>query len=67
MKLNIKKAEIALARACMNERALRDCGISAGTVTRAFNGDEVKPATIGKICKVLGVDPCEIVEGSEKA
>lgn len=37
-------------------------GLSPQTLTRIRKGTDVKPVTVGKIAKALGVDPAEIIE-----
>lgn len=62
MKINGKKFEMELARNCKNLSSLRGDGLSPQTLTRVMNGRDVKPVTVGKIAKALGVDPVEIIE-----
>lgn len=62
MKINGKKLEMELARNCKNLSSLRGDGLSPQTLTRVMNGRDVKPVTVGKIAKALGVDPVEIIE-----
>lgn len=62
MKINNRKLDIELARRCMTLSALRGDGLSPQTLTRIRNGTDVKPVTVGKIAKALGVDPAEIIE-----
>ena len=63
MKVNRKKLEMAMARACMNSAALPAVtGLPRPTVNNAIVGKGVRPATLGRIAKALGVDPEEIVE-----
>lgn len=62
MKINGKKIEMVLARNCKNLSSLRGDGLSSNTLTRVMNGKDVKPITVGKIAKKLGVDPVEIIE-----
>lgn len=62
MKINNRKLELILARRCMVMSALRGNGLSPQTITRIRNGADVKPVTVGKIAKALGVDPVEIIE-----
>ena len=61
MRINPKKLELFLAKACMSERDLRS-GTSPQTLLRIRKGMEVKPKTAGKIAKTLGVDVTEIIE-----
>lgn len=62
MVLSRHKVFIALARACMNARDLRKCGIGSTTIVRAMSGSEVSARTAGKIARALGVDVTEIME-----
>ena len=61
VKINIPKLEIALARACKNERDLRS-SISPQTLRRIRQGEEVKPATVGKLARALNVDVIELIK-----
>ena len=63
MKLNRKKLELAMARACMNSADLpKAAGLPRPTVQNAIVGKGIRPGTLGKIAKALGVDPVEIIE-----
>ena len=62
MKIDNSKLELTLARRCMVLSALRSDGLSPQTIARIRNGADVKPITLGKIAKALGVDPAEIIE-----
>lgn len=62
MRLDRKKFDIARARACMNQTDFEQAGIPKGTLCRAMGDNNVKPETIGKIAKALGVDVTEIIE-----
>lgn len=61
MKLNREKYMIARARACMGQKDLETAGIPKGTLCRALRSD-VRPETIGKIARALGVDVTEIID-----
>ena len=50
MKVDRKKLELAMARACMNSA---DLPAAAGLP---------RPGTLGRIAKALGVDPAELIE-----
>ena len=52
-----------MVRACIDpkELAIR-ANISYPAVRRVLSGHEVKPSTLGKICKALQIDPAEVVE-----
>ena len=63
MKVNRKKLELAMARACMNSVDLPvSAGLPRPTVQNAIVGKGVRPATLGRIAKALGVDPTELLE-----
>ena len=55
MRIDPKKMELYLARACMSETDLRN-GTSPQTLLRIRRGMEVKPKTAGRIARALGVD-----------
>lgn len=61
MKINKEKYLLAKARACMGTKDLIAAGIPRGTLGRVMCG-EVRPETVGKIAKILGVDVTEIIE-----
>ena len=62
MKLDRKKYELARARACMGQKDLEAAGIPKGTLCHAIGGGGIRPETVGKIAKALGVDVTEIIE-----
>lgn len=63
MKVNRQKLYLAMARACMTSAELpKAAGLPRPTVQNAVVGKSVRPATLGKIAKALGVDPVEIIE-----
>lgn len=62
MRINKRKLEMELARNCKTLSMLRGDGLSPQTLTRVKNGRIVKPVTVGKIARALGVDPAEIIE-----
>ena len=63
MVLSKAKVELAFAVACMNPYDLCEVTkIQYQTYRRVINGNEAKPATVGKIAKALGVDPAELLE-----
>lgn len=62
MKVDRKKLEMAMARACMNSADLPDAtGLPRGTVQNAIVGKGIRPGTLGRIAKALGVDPAELI------
>ncbi len=62
MKMDIQKFSLARARACMGRKDFEKAGIPKGTLCRAMSGKGLKPETLGKIAKALGVDVTEILE-----
>lgn len=62
MKIDPNKMEIALARQCMDMQSLYTRGISSQTVFRLKHGGELRPKTVGRIAKLLEVDPTEIIQ-----
>lgn len=62
MKINRKKFDMARARACMGAADFEEAGVPRGTLSRAMGGRGLKPETVGKIAKSLGVDVTEIIE-----
>lgn len=64
MRINKQKYMLAKARACMGQKDLEKAGIPKGTLCRAIR-DDLRPETVGKIAKALGVDVTEIIETEE--
>lgn len=63
MKADRQKLELAMARACMESRDLPDAAqLPRPTVQNLIVGKSVRPATLGKVARALGVDPTEIME-----
>lgn len=66
MKVNRSKLELSMARACMTSAELpKVAGLPRPTFQNAVVGKSVRPATVGKIAKALGVDPVDIIETEE--
>lgn len=62
MKADRNKIEIAMARKCMNFNELaKEVGMPLPSTKNVFYGRSVKPRTIGKVAKALGVDVTEIM------
>lgn len=58
-----KKMELAMSRVCMNPQDLAKAAeMPAQTINRALLGRGVRPATLGRIARALGVDPEDILE-----
>lgn len=63
MKADRKRLELAMARACMNTTDLCvKAAMPRPTLNNAITGKSVRPGTIGRIAKALGVDVTEIIE-----
>lgn len=63
MKADKEKLFLAMARACMNTGDLeKKAGLPRPTVDNVICGRSVRPGTLGRVAKALGVDPREIVE-----
>ena len=63
MKADRKKLELAMAKACMNtEDVQKAADIPRPTLNNVITGRGVRPGTIGKVAKALGVDVTEILE-----
>lgn len=63
MRVDRKKLELAMARACMNSADLPSAAeLPRATVQNAVVGKGIRPATLGRIAKALGVDPTDIME-----
>lgn len=63
MKANKKKIQIIMARTCLtvSEIAIK-AEMPISTIKNVLKGKAVKPATIGKVAKALGIDVTEILE-----
>lgn len=62
MKAEKIKLDLAMARACMNSADLAEAsGMPPQTVNGVIRGRSVRPATLGRIAKALGVDPAELI------
>ena len=63
MRANREKLQLAMARACMNTDDLSAASsVLRPTVYKVLSGQNVRPGTIGKIARALGVDVLEILE-----
>ena len=63
MKADCKKLMLAMARACVNPQELAKAAqMPPQTVNGLIRGRKVRPATLGRIAKALGVDPAEIAD-----
>lgn len=63
MKADRIKMRLAMARACMNPQDLAKAAqMPPQTVNGALRERSVRPATLGRIAKALGVDVTEIMK-----
>lgn len=63
MKVNRKKLELAMARSCLNVEGLRKAaGMPRPTLNNVIVGRNVRPATMGRVARALGVDVADIME-----
>lgn len=63
MKLDRKKTELAMARACLSMAQLaRKADMPEPTVKNSLYGRGIRPCTAGMIARALGVDVTEIIE-----
>lgn len=63
MKANKERLLIAMARACMNVQDIASkAEMPDMTVKNVLSGRCVRPRTLGKVARALGVDPAEISE-----
>lgn len=68
MKANRRKLELAMANACMSSGDLQKAsGLRRPTLNNVITGRGVRPDTIGKVAKALGVEVEEILEQEEEA
>ena len=66
MKVDRVKLELAMARACLDCRELAEkAQIPRPTLNNAIVRKGIRPSTLGRIAKALGVDPLEIMEKEE--
>lgn len=67
MKIDVKKLEMALANAGMNNsQVARQADITRCTLINAKKGKNVRPYVIGNIAKALGVEIDEIIEKDDE-
>lgn len=66
MRADKKKLELVLARACMTPNALALAAeMPRPTVNNVITGRSVRPATMGRIARALGVDVADIIDGGD--
>ena len=62
MKADRKKLEIAMARSCIaTEELAVKAEMPLSTVKNVIAGRSVRPVTLGKVARALGVDPDSIL------
>ena len=61
MYVSKNKVEPVLVRQCRSLRDLRN-GLSPGILAKVQSGEELWPKTVGKLAKLLGCDPADIIE-----
>lgn len=62
MQADKSKLTLAMARACMNPQDLAKAAkLPPQTVNGVIRGRSVRPATLGKVARALGVDPADII------
>ena len=67
MKVDRKKLELAMARVCMDSKCLAETsGLPRPTLNNAIAGKGIRPSTLGRIAKALGVEPADIMEKEER-
>lgn len=64
MRIDRKKYEIAMARACKRPTDIKATGISSCTLSAAINGTS-RPATIGRIARAIGCDVTDLLADEE--
>lgn len=66
MKANRRKLYIAMATACIDSRELAEkAGLPRPTLDGVIKGHSIRPSTIGKVARALGVPVTEILEEDE--
>ena len=63
VKANREKLELAMARSCMSsEELIKAANMPRPTVYNVITGRSVRPGTLGRVARALGVDVTEIME-----
>lgn len=63
MRIDLKKYQLACARACMNSvDVAKTSGVNRNTLRTCMKHQGGSPATIGKIARALNVDVLDIIE-----
>lgn len=66
MKLNRRKFDLARAKTCKGRKEIEAAGVPRGTLCCAISGKSIRPETMGRIAKALGVDVTEIIDDIEQ-
>ena len=68
MKAIRQKLELAMAEACITPAELsQKAEMPRPTLNNVINGRSVRPATLGRVAKALGVPVTELIEQSTNA
>lgn len=62
MKVNRKKLKIAEARTCIGRKEILAAGFPDGTLRGVVSGRNLKPETVGRLAKIMGVDVLDLIE-----
>lgn len=63
MRANREFLFLAMARVCIGTKELAEMAeLPRPTLNNVVSGRNVRPETLGKVAKALGVDPAELVE-----
>ena len=66
MKIDVNKMKIAMASTCMTlKEVCASSGVRTGTMNSIINGSNVRPTTVGKIARALGVPVTAILADEE--
>ena len=65
MKVDKEKFLLARARKCLSVLDLKNAGLTQGNLNSIWNERPMKPETVGKIARVLGVDVTEIISNEK--
>lgn len=66
LKAHKGKLELAMAKACISTAALaKRANMPRATLNGVISGRNVRPATLGKVARALGVDVTELMEAKE--
>ena len=67
MKANKKALHLAMARACVNSKDLPALAkLPVASVNNVMCGKSVRPVTLGKVARALGIDVAEIIETEQE-